>query len=270
MEEGDVGELLDRLESSERSQAWSEFLDSYAPLILQVVHQFERDPDRSADCFVFVCEELSRNRCRRLRRYDPTKGTSFSTWVQTIVHNLCLDWHRKQVGRFRLFRSLSGLSALDEEVYRCVYARGLSSEETLLVLRPAYADLTESRVAESLGRIRRRLTPRQHWLLSTLKPRVVPLANGAAGEGPTLERQIPDPGPDPELLAERQEKRARLAGALVRLSEEDRLLVRLRYEQGLTLQRVASLAGLQNAQQADRRLKETLDILRHEMERGGC
>lgn len=266
MDEDSVQRLLDGLASQERGEAWSGFLDAYARLILQVVHRVEWDSEQRIDCFVFVCEELSRNRCRRLLRYNAAKGASFSTWVQVITHNLCLDWHRKKSGRFRLFRSLADLSARDEEIYRSVYAHGLSSVETRRALQPEYPDLTASDVTETIERIRQQLTPRQHWLLSLQRPKVVPLDAYTAGGVSKSRKQIADRGPNPELFAANQERRAQLAAALDRLSEEDRLLVRLRFEEGLTLQQVANLTGLNNAQQADRRLQEVLAQLKEEME----
>lgn len=268
IEEDVIQRLLERLASAERGDAWSEFLEQYAPQILQVVHHVEWDAEQRTDCFVFVCEELSRNRFRRLRRFDPTKGASFTTWVQVIAHNLCLDWRRKNAGRFRLFQSLADLSALDEEIYRCAYSRGLSIGETREALRPDYPDLAESDVSETLERIRQQLTPRQHWLLSIRRPKVVPLVEGAGRKEDPSEIQIADPGPDPEDLAADAETRARLGTALAALSDEDRLLVRLRFEQGLTLERAASLTGLNNAQQADRRLQQILAALRDELEGG--
>lgn len=264
--------LQDRLVSGQPEEAWAEFLDAYVGRILGVVRRVVWDPDRRIDCFVFVCEELHRDRCRRLRRFDPARGASFAAWVQVVAHNLCLDWRRKQAGRFRPFRSLADLSAQEEEIYRCIFARGLSVAETRQTLLPDHPGLTESRVAETVERIRRRLTPRQHWLLSVQRPKVVPLAERADVEKGAAERQVAAPGPDPVEYAAHEERRARLAAALGRLPAEDRLLVRLRFEEGLTLHRVASLAGLRNAQQADRRLQEVLARLRDEMdamERGG-
>jgi hypothetical protein len=46
------------------------------------------------------------------------------------------------------------------------------------------------------------------------------------------------------------------------LTDSDRLLVRLRYQEGLTLQQVARLVGLKDAQTADRRLRDIIDHLR--------
>jgi DNA-directed RNA polymerase specialized sigma subunit len=50
------------------------------------------------------------------------------------------------------------------------------------------------------------------------------------------------------------------------MSSGDRLLLQLRYEQELTLEQVARVLHLENAQQADRRIREVLSRLRTEIE----
>ncbi|MCU1274962.1 MAG: hypothetical protein JWO48_2393, partial [Bryobacterales bacterium] len=64
-----IAEILRRMESESAPQAWSDFLESYSPVIFQVVRLFETDPDDVAGCFLFVCERLSVNRFQRLRRF---------------------------------------------------------------------------------------------------------------------------------------------------------------------------------------------------------
>src|SRR5258706_12794353 len=99
----DPGRILRGLTSDEAQSAWSEFLQSYAALIYQVVGFFERDTDHAADCFLFVCEHLSNNRYRRLRAFRVDGPAKFTTWLRAVVRNLCLDWHRKEFGRQRIF-----------------------------------------------------------------------------------------------------------------------------------------------------------------------
>jgi DNA-directed RNA polymerase specialized sigma subunit len=68
-----------------------------------------------------------------------------------------------------------------------------------------------------------------------------------------------------KTMAELAERRSALIRALSRLERNDRLLLQLRYEEGLTLEQVSRLAGLGNAQRADRRIREILQRLREGM-----
>ena len=77
---------------------------------------------------------------------------------------------------------------------------------------------------------------------------------------------IPDPSPDPEGLAEMAQQALALKQALSRLPSRDRLLIRLRFEQELTLDQVAKLLDLGNAQRAERQIKAVLSRLRDELE----
>jgi RNA polymerase sigma factor (sigma-70 family) len=96
--------MLSALSSAEREAAWCALLDRYSGLIYHVVGKFDRDPDRSGDCFLFVCEQLAANDFRRLRKFDLGGRATFPTWLCAVVHNLCLDWYRKKNGRYRVFR----------------------------------------------------------------------------------------------------------------------------------------------------------------------
>ncbi len=263
MEDPLIAGILGRLGSPEAQEAWAEFLQAYSPLILQVVRLFERDPDYVSDCFLFACEQLSRGGFRRLRSFRPQGPAKFSTWLRAVTRNLCLDWRRQEFGRHRVFQSVARLPALDREVFRCVYEQGMAPEETFLSLRARFSRLEREQVAESEERIRGSLTPRQIWLLGTRRPRMESLEGASEEEEPAKELQ--DLRPNPEAQAAVSEERAALAQALSRLSKPDRLLLRLRFEQGLTLDQVARLTGIGGPQAADRRIREVLERLRRMM-----
>jgi RNA polymerase sigma factor (sigma-70 family) len=265
MPQQSVENLLQELRTRDPHDAWEAFLEEYAGLIFQVSRYVEKDLDRASDCFQFVCEKLSDDRFRRLQRFKPGGTASFSTWLRAVVRNLCLDWHRKEYGRPRRFRSIARLSGFDQDVFSCVYERGVSAEETLQLLQSKFPAVTLERVAESRERIERELTTKQRWLLNVRSRRRPKETNTAFEEAEAAPPEIADHRPDPEtktLLAERKEA---LDRALGHLSKRERLLVRLRFEQELTLEQIAKLLDLGNAQRADRQIKEILARLREEL-----
>ena len=266
MDESQIPHLLEQLGSRQPAQGWRDFLEAYSPLIFQVVRLAGLDADQASNCFLFVCEQLSRDSFRRLRRFRPGGPASFSTWLRAVVRNLTLDWLRKEFGRPRPFRAISRLEPLDEAVFRCIYLEGRAAEEACEVLRPQFPELTPGRFAESLERIQLAMTSRQQWLLSVRGVR--PDASPATPEGEEVEARLAglaDLHPDPEAQVAARELQARLDRALERLDAGERLLIRLRFEKGLTLEQVARLARLGNAQAADRRLREILERLRREV-----
>jgi hypothetical protein len=57
-----------------------------------------------------------------------------------------------------------------------------------------------------------------------------------------------------------------LRSVIAGLDPDDRLMLALRFEEGLTLAAVARIAGLRDAQQADRRVRQVLARLRTALE----
>ena len=79
---------------------------------------------------------------------------------------------------------------------------------------------------------------------------------------------ISDSQPNPEAHAIMLERSTLTRAALRRLESQDRLLLRLRFEEDLTLEQIAGLLHLGNAQRVDRQLKQILSRMRAEIESG--
>lgn len=261
-----ITEWLPALLARDHERAWDRFLAEYAGLILQVVHLFERDQDRIDDCFVFVCEHLKLNELKRLRRFDPDGSASFSTWLRAVVRNLCLDWRRKHFGRPRLYRSIARLPDLEREIFRCIHQQGLSENETFHTLKALFPALTRVHLADGLTHVEQALTSRQEWLLTMSRPRLKSLT-GSSGEHPDEgpEKEIPSPELDPETRASQREQLEILRQALGRLPTQQRLLIRLRFEQDLSLDQIARLTRLTSVVRVQRELAKAVQTLRSEL-----
>jgi len=253
-----LASILSAITLADRKSAWSDFLDRYSGLIYHVVLTFDRDPDRSGNCYVFVCEQLSANDFRRLRKFNPGGTASFSTWLCAVARNLCLDWHRREHGRHRVFSAVAQRSAADQILFELVFRQGFSVEEAREELSRRRIGFSFAEVENRINELRRCVSSRQLWLLSCGKG----VADSIDSEEGAYVVEPADPAPDPEALAALRETHAQVSAALGSLSDSDRLLVRLRYQEGLTLQQVARLVGLKDAQTADRRLRDVLEHLR--------
>jgi RNA polymerase sigma factor (sigma-70 family) len=80
---------------------------------------------------------------------------------------------------------------------------------------------------------------------------------------------LSDPHPDPEMRAASLERESSLRRMVARLPDHERLLIRLRFDQELTLDQIARLTGLKDAQTVDRRLRQILDSLRESLGESG-
>ena len=266
MAETRIDQILEQLNSPQPSEAWSAFLEDYGGTIFQVIRHFESGSDDAADCFQFVCERLCETQFRRLRHFTPDGPAKFTTWLRAVVRNLCLDWQRKQSGRPRLFRSVSRLADMDQQLFRLVHERGMTEQQALLDLAPKYPALTPHLVSQAIERINNALSSNQNWLLRSRTA----LERRRPVDQPNDDQlaQVPSPGRDPEALAIADERKGMLASALRKLAENERLLLQLRFEEEMTLGQIATVLQMGNAQRVDRQIKQILAALRVQLETG--
>jgi len=259
MADDSITRLVERLSSAAAGDAWTEFLDEYSPLIRHVVRGHEHDPAEAEDSFNYVCEALSDDGFRRLRSFRPDGPARFRTWLVAVVANLCRDWCRRRHGRSRPVQAVARLPELDQEVYRLMFVQGSSRAACLAALAPRFPDLSEATVAEISGRLFGLLTPQQRWQLSARPHAPVRLGPPSRDGDPMGRVEAAGPGPE-EQAASIQESR-QLREALARLAPEQRLLLRLRYEQGLTLAEVARLTRQPDPFRANRQVHAALEAL---------
>lgn len=259
MTEDPVRDLLARLATPAAGGAWTEFLQRYTPAIRGVVRRHEPDASRAGDCFDHVCAALSDDGFRRLRSFRSEGPARFTTWLRAVVSNLCVDWHRAELGRRRPPRTVLRLPDLDQHVYHCIYERGMSRQDCVEALVTQFPGLTLEVVAAVNSRLFRVLSPTQRWQLASRRDAVESLDTHGRSPGDGDGLVASEPGPD--VAAEDDQERRRLQAALSRLAPDDRLLLRLRYEQDLTLSEVARLTAQPDPFHAHRRIQAALGHL---------
>jgi RNA polymerase sigma factor (sigma-70 family) len=261
MSDESITDLLERLSSGRVDAAWREFLALYSPAIMRVIRRHVADDERAAECFAEVCGALSDADFRRLRGYRSDGPARFKTWLMAVVANLCVDWRRKEQGRVRPFLKISRLPELDQQVFRSIFVSRMSRTQCLETLTPRFPGLNSARIAEINARLFALLTPQQRWQLSVRDAVLHPHAPGTGSEHDDPSRQVAAPSPGPDEVAAESQELGRLRVALSRLPAEQRLLLRLRYEQGLTLAEVARLTGQPDPFRTNRRIQSALEAL---------
>ncbi len=160
-----------------------------------------------------------------------------------------------------MWAATARLPPLDQRVFKLRYELGFTFDEMLASLSTEFPGLTGSRLADADARVTGTMTSQLRWNLINRRPQLQSLT-----ESDDSEHKDPvDPAaddPDPEDLALLRESRDRLMAALATLDVEDRLLIRLHFEHGVTLATLATTFGLPNPQAAHRRLTAVLDRLR--------
>jgi len=256
-------DLLKRLSTPKAGDAWQYFLNRYSSTIMLVASQFEGHFDQRNDCYLYVCERLCDNHFHRLLQYNPDGAAGFRSWLKVVVTNLCIDFRRHKQGRNRPYRNIEKLSPLDQVVFKYKFQCKMKLTACLEVLRPRFPDLTAAQLALAVQRINEILTPRQQWLLSTAHPQIVSIDDFGADSSALAPR---DRRPTPEQAALKAEQQGRLESALSRLKPQHRLLLRLRYQQDLTLREIARLARLGDPFKARREIQKALKELESQLE----
>jgi RNA polymerase sigma factor (sigma-70 family) len=201
-------------------------------------------------------------------KFKPQGPASLKTWLQVVARNLCIDWHRKRSGRPRPFKSIQSLSELDFQIYVCRFERGLTSEATLEHLRPVSPDLDLAQVEGAERRIQDCLSSRQRWMLTVRQMPTSATTTALLSEEEREEFvfQIPDLHLDPEALITSRQQHAQMMKCVTGLPKHERLLLQLRFEEDLSLEEIARLTGLGDAQRAHRQIAAVLKKLRSAME----
>lgn len=227
-------ELRERL-ITDVEAGWRAFIDQHSPRLLQLIDQCGvRDRDDAMDLYVHVCERLAADDCARLRKHDPAKG-ALAAWLSIVVRRMLVDWVRSNQGRRRLFGSIRALPVVDQRVFELFYWRRHSPSEIAdLVPGTSGRGIGLAAVFASLERIERALTERQRTDLVTMTARAGATIALEDEEGEPVVRAASE-APDPEaalLMAQRDQA---LAAALQTLPVEDRVIVSMRFMDGLTL-----------------------------------
>lgn len=172
-----------------------------------------------------------------------------------------MTWRRRIAGRKRSLSAIDQLPRLDQEVFHFVYEQGLPLQETLFHLHPKFPSLTETAITETIQRIKERLTPRQLRILQLRKTRH-DLNYEMLSQNSVSFESIADPEPSPESLVIATEKWKALEKAFNELEPKEQVLIRLRFEKGLTLAQIAGLTGLATAQRVDYQIEKVIERIK--------
>ena len=253
MKQARIENILLYLNSGQLDAGWEAFLETYSAVLHSITRQFEVDNSTSDDCFEFVCAKLSDNNFRRLKAFNPEGPAKFRTWLTAVTGNLCRDWRRSVYGRQRLPENVRQLPEFDQLVFECFYRHGMTHHECLHVLKSRFTKLTLEQIGDANARLHSVLSSKQRWQLSITRsePRSI--------DDTVAEIEANDDGP--EFHVQSEEDRLRVEKAMARLEPQQRLILRFRYQQDLTLKEVAQMLGLADPFTARRQIDAALAAL---------
>lgn len=265
MRDSGILPLFEALRSQSPRDGWVEFLNAYSPVLYQIARACTANEEDAADCYLHICEQLAKQNFRRLLKFDPEGRASFTTWLRVVGRNIGLDWRRKRWGRKRPFKMLQDLSPLELEVYHLRFLHRSSPEETLARLGPRFPAVSLAHLATIEENLQRSLSSRQNWILNSRAFEASsPIALASEDEDMSA-IDVADPRANQEEHILQEHQLLKLRKVTRALPKQEALLLQLRFEQELSLEEIAKLCGLGDAQHVHRRLAGILKKLRSAM-----
>jgi RNA polymerase sigma factor (sigma-70 family) len=188
-----------------------------------------------------------------LRRFEGR--SSLRTYLTVVVQRLFVDFGNRNWGKWRPSAAARQMGPLAEALESLLYRRGLTFDEACQVLSgdPAW------------GKLNRRD-------LSALAQQLAPRTWGRPAPKGEPKGEPPDRAPDPEQNAVQRAMAASVGGALGvafrRQKARDRLILRLRYVEGLSVAEIARTLSLPH-KSLYKRIDVLLDHLRRDLRAAG-
>ena len=195
---------------------------------------------------------LLEDECAILRKFQGL--SSFRTFLVTVVQRLFLDWRIKEWGKWRPTADARRLGPVAIELERLVGRDGVDYEQAVETLVSKGVALTSEECDRIWGELPRRGARRR-----TGEDALDALAAPAAASDPIEAEAAIDSAHRAKIA---------LAHALPRLGPQEQLIIRLRYQDGFTVARIAQLLG-EEQKPLYRRINQILARLRDALTQAG-
>jgi RNA polymerase sigma factor for flagellar operon FliA len=177
-----------------------------------------------------------------------------TTFLTTVIHNQLRDFRIRKWGRWRPSAAARRLGTVAVQLETQILRDGLTLEEAIQTLRHNFqVEETEAELEELAAQL-----PVRHQRYFT-SDEVLQWAAAPAA---------PDPVEEGERQAQAETVQRALVEVLREVDEEDRLILRLRFEEGLMVSRIAPLLDL-DQKALYRRIYGLLKALKEALERRG-
>ncbi|NNE36277.1 MAG: hypothetical protein HKN13_13645 [Rhodothermales bacterium] len=240
-------------------EAYAELLKRFSPVIIRMIRRFMYDQDEVMEVYTAVCERLRAKNFKALRRFRINK--EITPWLSVVVANACRDRFRKK--RFTSVPQ-SVIAKLDEReklVFKYYYQEQYQHDHIVEIVKGKHSmSCSALDVAHALDKIESLLSINKRWhLIQALNQNKAMLSledlQSFGFEAASSDTTSPKHDPAKTNVD-------RLAVALDQLESEDRLLVLLRFEQGMKASEIADVLAYDNHKYVYTRLRTIVNRLR--------
>jgi RNA polymerase sigma factor (sigma-70 family) len=241
-------------ETQDFQAVFRENLGTLDRIVASLCRRHRLNGDEAEDFGSWVHLKLLENDCAVFRKFRGE--SSISTYLTVVVSMLFRDYRVEHWGRWRPSAVARRLGPLAVRLEYLVYCQEFRLEQAGEVLRTSGADLSDRELAEMLAQIPPRGQPRPVLVDAEV---LTPAPAVDEADAAVQEEEEED---------DRRRARHALFSAMERLEPEDRLILRLRFWEEMS---VADIARGLNLPQKPlyRRIERALLQLRRELESGG-
>lgn len=224
-------------------EAWHDFIERFSGLILGVIRRqlYEADEDQIRTIYVEILAALHDG---SLETYRGT--SSLATWLIVFTRNRARDHLRKLYGRSNEPKGFENLDARDRLAFKLFYVERLPLEALMLQMRWDEPEITADDIVRSIQRIEANLNPRYLRNLEEKHQarmrgiRSVQLARYLVDISIRDDMCIRYVRPDSETLErDINDVACSLREKIAELREDERKILYLRFEKGLSAQEIA-------------------------------
>lgn len=241
--------------SEESSELWTANRGLIRKAVDFVCRRYRFDIDDAEDFASVVNLRLIENDYAILRAYE--KRSSFATYLSIVIQRMALDYRNHVWGKWRASAAATRLGDLAVDLEQLLHRDGKTLDEALAILTRKHEGVTRDSLRALAAQLPERAPRHREVDLEDAEPYAI--------AGPVaVEEKIRD---DERRTAAVRLRRL-LADAFERMPEDDRLVLQLRFEQGMTVPQIARALGRDQKllyRHIERRMKE----IRVELQRSG-
>ncbi|HEX8411825.1 MAG TPA: sigma-70 family RNA polymerase sigma factor [Thermoanaerobaculia bacterium] len=241
------------------SEEASELLTANRELIRKAVdfvcRRYRFDIDDAEDFASVVNLRLIEHDYAILRAYE--QRSSFATYLSIVIQRMALDYRNHVWGKWRASAAARRLGDVAVDLEQLLHRDGKTFDDAFTILAKKHDGVTRESLLALAAQLPERAPRHRDVDLEEAEPYAI--------AGPVA---VEEKVRDDERRAAAVQLRRLLAAAFEKMPDDDRLLLQLRFEQGLTVAQMARALGRDQKllyRQLERRMKE----IRAELQRSG-
>jgi RNA polymerase sigma factor (sigma-70 family) len=234
-----------------------ELLTSNLALIERAVafacRRYRLDASDAEELRSIVHLRLVENDYAILRSYEGR--SSFATFISIVVQRMALDYRIHAWGKWHASAEAKRLGALAVELEQIIRRDGRTIDEAVALLAPKHEGVTRQSLQSLLARLPERAARRRDVELDQAESTAVSDADGVD---------------EPVMAEERRSASERLSllmtALMARVPDDERLILQLRFEGGMTVAQIARALGLDQKltyRRIERRMRDIKEELLH-------